>query len=149
MSQNNHQIQSYIFVTVQFVCLGLIVATGPWLAKTPGFFLMEMFGCFLGVWALLTMKVRHLSALPEIKSNSPLQTGGPYRWVRHPMYSALLVLTLALVLEEFSYLRGGVWGVLLIDLLLKLQYEEVLLRQTFPEYEEYQTHTHKLIPWVL
>ncbi len=131
------------------MCLGLILATGPWLAKTPGLFLVEMFGGFLGLWALLTMKLRNLSALPDIKSNSPLQTGGPYQWIRHPMYTALLLLMLALVCEEFTYWRGLMWVVLLVDLFLKLRYEEVLLVKTFPEYAEYQQRTHKLIPWIM
>jgi protein-S-isoprenylcysteine O-methyltransferase Ste14 len=148
MSQSKHQLQSYIFVGVQFICLGLIAATGPWLATTPGVVLLELSGGWLGGWAVLTMKLRHLSALPEIKAHSPLQTGGPYRWIRHPMYSALLVVTLALVLEEFSYFRGGVWIALVIDLWLKLHYEETLLAEAFPEFQAYQTRTHKLIPWI-
>lgn len=149
MSQSRHRIQSYIFVGVQFICLAVIFITGPWLAKTPVLLLIEMLGGLLGLWALVTMKLRHLSALPEIKSNSPLQTGGPYRWIRHPMYTALLLLTLPLIFEEFSPLRGVVWGVLLVDLFLKLQYEEQLLMKAFPEYREYQTRSHKLIPWIV
>ncbi len=149
MSQFSHRVLSYAFVGIQFVCLGLIVFTGPWLAKTPVLFLMEMCGGFLGVWALLTMKLRHLSALPEVKPKSPLQTEGPYRWIRHPMYTALLLLTLALVIEEFSPLRGVVWCVLVVDLYLKLQYEEGLLLKAFPDYRDYQTRTHKLIPWIV
>ena len=149
MSQSNPRVQSYLFVGVQFVCLGLILTTGPWLAKTPGFLFLELFGGFLGVWAIWTMKLRNLSALPDIKSHSPLQTGGPYRWIRHPMYTALLLLMLALVCEEFSYWRGLMWVLLLVDLFLKLRYEEVLLAKNFPEYAEYQQHTHKLIPWIV
>lgn len=149
MSQSNHRLQSYTFVGVQFACLGLLVISGPWVAKSPGLFLVEILGVCVGVWALLTMKLRNLSALPEIKTNSPLQTGGPYQWIRHPMYSALLVVTLALVLEAFSYWRGLTWLVLFVDLWFKLRFEEMLLVETFPQYRDYQTKTHKLIPWVL
>ncbi len=149
VSQSNHRGQSYTFVGVQFVCLALILSTGPWLAKTPGLLFLELFGGFLGMWAIWTMKLRNLSALPDIKANSPLQTGGPYQWIRHPMYTALLLLMLALVCEEFSYWRGLMWVVLLVDLFLKLRYEEVLLAKNFPEYPEYQNRTHKLIPWIV
>jgi protein-S-isoprenylcysteine O-methyltransferase Ste14 len=65
------------------------------------------------------------------------------------MYTALLLLMLALVCEEFTYWRGLMWVVLLVDLFLKLRYEEVLLVKTFPEYAEYQQRTHKLIPWIV
>jgi len=149
VSQSNHRVQSYVFVGGQFVCLALILATGPWLTKTPGLLFLELCGGFLGMWAIWTMKLRNLSALPDIKPHSPLQTGGPYRWIRHPMYTAVLLLMLALVCEEFSYWRGLIWVVLLVDLFLKLRYEEVLLVKNFPEYAEYQTRTHQLIPWIM
>ena len=148
MNHSKYQLQSYIFVGVQFICLGLLMVTGPWLVTTPGLVLLEMSGVLLGVWAVLTMNLRHLSAFPEVKANSPLQSGGPYRWIRHPMYLALLMVTLALVWEKFSYVRGGVWMVLFIDLVLKLQYEEQLLKNTFPDFQDYQTRTNKLIPWI-
>ena len=140
--------RSYAYVGVQFVCLALIIMTGPWLATSPEFFVLEMLGIFFGFWALLTMKLRNLSALPEIKPSSPLQTSGPYQWIRHPMYSSLLLVMLVLVLEEFTYLRAAVWLVLYLDLVLKLQYEEQLLVNRFPEYRGYQSKTSKLIPWI-
>ena len=143
-----HAGRSYAYVGVQFVCLVLIIMTGPWLATSPEFFALEMLGIFFGFWALLTMKLRNLSALPEIKPSSPLQTGGPYQWIRHPMYSSLLLVMLVLVLEEFTYLRVAVWLVLYLDLVLKLQYEEQLLVNRFPEYRGYQSKTSKLIPWI-
>ena len=141
-------IRSYVFVGVQFLCLGVILSTGPWIAKTPVLFLLELGGGVLGIWAVMTMKLRHLSALPEIKANSPLQQGGPYRWIRHPMYSALLLVILALICESWSPWRGVFGVILLVDLGLKLEYEESLLMRIFPEYADYQQNTHKLIPWI-
>ena len=143
-----HAFRSYVYVGIQFVCLALLIATGPWIASSLEFLVLEMLGIFFGFWALLTMKLRNLSVLPEIKPNSFLQTGGPYRWVRHPMYSALLLVMLVLVLEEFTYWRGLVWLILSLDLFLKLQYEEELLVNRFPEYRGYQSKTSKLIPWI-
>ena len=143
-----HAFRSYVYVGIQFVCLALLIATGPWIASSLEFLVLEMLGIFFGFWALLTMKLRNLSVLPEIKPNSFLQTGGPYRWVRHPMYSALLLVMLVLVLEEFTYWRGLVWLILSLDLFLKLQYEEELLVNKFFEYRVYQSKTSKLIPWI-
>jgi len=122
--------------------------TGPWLAKTPILLAIELIGVALGLWAVLTMKLRNLSALPDMNPDRPLQKKGPYRWIRHPMYSALLLFMLALVVEEWTYGRGLVWVVLLVNLTLKLHYEEFLLVQIFPDYHAYQKRTHKLIPWI-
>ena len=148
MRSTIHAFRSYVYVGIQFVCLALLITTGPWIAASMEFLVLEMLGIFFGFWALLTMKLRNLSVLPEIKPNSFLQTGGPYRWVRHPMYSALLLVMLVLVLEEFTYWRGLVWLILSLDLFLKLQYEEELLVNKFFEYRVYQSKTSKLIPWI-
>ena len=148
MRSTIHAFRSYVYVGIQFVCLALLITTGPWIAASMEFLVLEMLGIFFGFWALLTMKLRNLSVLPEIKPNSFLQTGGPYRWVRHPMYSALLLVMLVLVLEEFTYWRGLVWLILSLDLFLKLQYEEELLVNEFSEYRVYQSKTSKLIPWI-
>ena len=141
-------VKSYIYVGIQFLCLGFIISSGPWVARAPIFFLLEMCGGLLGVWALFTMKLRNLSALPEVKFGSTLKTEGSYQWIRHPMYLALLLVMLALVCEYFTYWRGLIWLVLFIDLLLKLHYEEQLLLEAFSEYRNYQMRTHKLIPWI-
>ena len=143
-----HAFRSYVYVGIQFVCLALLIATGPWIASSLEFLVLEMLGIFFGFWALLTMKLRNLSVLPTIQPNRSLQTGGPYQWIRHPMYSALLLVMLVLVLEGFTYWRGAVWLALSLDLVLKLQYEEELLVNRFPEYRGYQSKTSKLIPWI-
>ena len=64
------------------------------------------------------------------------------------MYLAVLVVTLALLLAQFSWPRGIAWLILLGDILAKLSYEERLLGQRFPEYAEYRKKTKRLLPLV-
>jgi len=77
-----------------------------------------------------------------------LIVSGPFRWVRHPMYTSLLLVTLEWVLgNPFTYriiLRLG----LLMTLVIKLGYEERLLLERFPEYEGYRRQIKRLIPFV-
>ena len=122
--------------------------TGPLVAEHWATLLLELFGIMLGIWALFTMSLRNLRILPEVKPGGQLMTNGPYRWIRHPMYSALLLVTLALVLDHWSALRFGIWLILFIVLLAKLTYEEALLREAFPEYTNYERRTYRLIPFV-
>ena len=75
-------------------------------------------------------------------------TSGPYRYVRHPMYMALLLVTLPLVIEEFSWFRFGVWVLLLVDLLVKMNFEENLLRDELAGYEQYTRDSFRLIPFL-
>ncbi len=140
--------RSYILVAVQLSCIGWLVITGPWLARHWEFLLLEFLGLALGIWALLAMNLHSLTVFPDVKTGSLLITHGPYRIIRHPMYTAVLLVTLALVLDVWSLSRLGVWLLLLCDLMLKLSYEEGLLIQHFEGYQEYQRRTTRLVPFL-
>ena len=141
--------QSYLLVTIQFICLGGIVITGPIWATAVITVGLELLGFAVGFWALRTMTFRNLNILPDIRPGSGLVTHGPYRYIRHPMYSALLLVTLALVVDTFSTARLILWIILVSDLWLKLTHEERLLARYFGEYKDYQQRTKRLIPFLL
>ena len=140
--------RSYIFVVVQFGCLGGIAVSGPWVARHWVLCVLEFLGVALGGWALGTMSRRSLTAFPDVKEGGELVTRGPYRVIRHPMYAALLLVTLSLVLDAWSIGRLGMWLLLFCDLFMKLSYEEMLLCRHFQDYPEYQRRTTRLIPFV-
>ena len=140
--------RSYLLVFIQFVAILAILVTGPAWANATGLRLLELAGIALGGWALIAMQWANLHILPDVRPNAQLVQRGPYRFLRHPMYSTLLLTTLALVLDSFSWLRLGFWLVLLVDLLLKLHYEERLLAAHYPSYATYQQQTKRLLPLI-
>ncbi|MCS6828161.1 MAG: isoprenylcysteine carboxylmethyltransferase family protein [Caldilinea sp.] len=142
------RLKSYTLVLIQFGALLALAATGPWIARHTVFLTMEIAALALGGWAVLTMRIRRLSALPDVRKGSRLVREGPYRWIRHPMYAAILLGALALVLDTPTPLRWGVYTVLAVDLLVKLHYEEQLLTAAFPAYRAYQKTSKRLIPFV-
>lgn len=141
-------VRSYFLVGVQFVCIGAILVSGPWVAGKGWFLTLELSGILLLVWAIFTMRITRVNVFPEVRTGSRLVTNGPYRWVRHPMYTALLLIALALVCESFSYWRGFWWLALCADLVVKLSCEERFLREVFNDYEAYRLRTWRLVPWM-
>jgi protein-S-isoprenylcysteine O-methyltransferase Ste14 len=141
-------IRSTIFVVVQFACLGLIAATGPLIPANPLLLIIEMAGIGLGVWAVLAMGPGNVNIAPDPLGHAQLVTRGPYRLIRHPMYLALLITCLPLLIHFFTPLRLAIWLLLLVDLLFKLHYEEGLLVAKFEAYAEYQKRSRKLIPFM-
>ncbi|MBI3652301.1 MAG: isoprenylcysteine carboxylmethyltransferase family protein [Acidobacteria bacterium] len=91
---------------------------------------------------------RQWSLTARVIENHELITAGPYRLVRHPIYTALLAMIIA------SGLAQGYWwdlllavAVYLIGTLIRIRSEEKLLRETFgAEYEAFAHRVPALIP---
>jgi protein-S-isoprenylcysteine O-methyltransferase Ste14 len=93
---------------------------------------------------------RNWSAVVTIRQDHRLIRSGPYRWVRHPIYSGLLLAMLGTAVC-FGLLRGLVGTVIgLAAFWMKASLEETFLTEQFgPEYLEYKKNVKALIPSVL
>jgi protein-S-isoprenylcysteine O-methyltransferase Ste14 len=81
-------------------------------------------------------------------ANGPLLRRGPYRIIRHPMYTGALLFILSTVLGHLLPL-SAVIGVLVVFLLLfRIQVEENILSAHYPDYVEYTQGTKRVIPFV-
>lgn len=138
--------KSFLLVSLQFLCLGLIFWSGPLLAGSSLLLAFELAGLLVGIWAVLAMGLGNFHIAPDPLAWSRMVQRGPYRAIRHPMYLALLLTTFPLVADSFSLPRALVWLVLLLTLLYKMGYEENLLQARFESYREYLQRTSRLIP---
>lgn len=89
-----------------------------------------------------------LSVFPELKKGAQLITTGPDHTLRHPMYSALLLFFLPTMIGGKETVPIVVYFVLLTTLILKIRYEEKILKNLFAEYEQYAKKSFYLIPFV-
>jgi len=90
------------------------------------------------------------SSVIRVEAGQKVISTGPYRLVRHPMYSAIVVLLLATPLALGSYAAVPLFVTLVPLLVFRLLHEEKLLRQNLPGYAEYCLRTRfRLVPFVL
>ena len=80
-----------MLVAGQFLTAALLVVrAGPDVTECPACIVGAVLAAALGLSAVMTLR-RSLRILPGPAANAELRTTGPYRWVRHPMYLALLI----------------------------------------------------------
>jgi protein-S-isoprenylcysteine O-methyltransferase Ste14 len=138
---------SYLLVGLQFVALIYLALTGPVVAS--GWRLaLEIVGGLLGVWAIVSMRLGNFNVTPDVRADAQLVVHGPYTWIRHPMYTSLMLIGLALVLERPTWDRWAVLALLVADLVVKLTYEERLLAAALPGYRDYQARSKRIVPFV-
>ena len=101
-------------------------------------------GLFLAMFRHLGLNVTSTS-MP--RASATLVTSGPYRWIRHPMYTAALILVVASALLTAS-LMVAIGGVAMFALLAaRSQVEERRLVEKFgDDYRAYQRRTGRFLP---
>lgn len=105
-------------------------------------------GLVIAVWARAVLG-GNWSARVALKVDHELIQRGPYRVVRHPIYSGLLLMVLGTAI-----LGGRVSGFVAFFICfcaswIKLRQEEALLTKRLPGYSEYKARTKALVPFVL
>jgi protein-S-isoprenylcysteine O-methyltransferase Ste14 len=136
----------------------LIFWEGPmaaWLAKAifpddPALMLAcvvaTLLGLLFSVWARLALG-SNWSGTVTIKAGHQLIRSGPYRFIRHPIYTGMLAALCATVITE--RLVSGVVGftIVLFALWRKAKREESFLSQEFgPAFDEHRQQTGMFLP---
>ena len=141
--------KAYTLVSIQMISIALILVTGWPLAGYIPLLIIQIAGVMLGIWAIVIMGVKNTNITPLVKQDAHLVTNGPYAFIRHPMYSAVLLTIWPLIIDQYSLLRLTAGLILTIDLIIKMLFEESLLRKHFAGYESYMKETKRLIPFVI
>jgi protein-S-isoprenylcysteine O-methyltransferase Ste14 len=102
----------------------------------------------LMIWARITFGVR--SFQPEATPTAGgVVNAGPYRYVRHPIYAAILLFVLAGAVSHPSWTSAIFATTAIIGTAMRVTMEERLLVERYPEYVAYAAKTARVIPFVL
>lgn len=106
-------------------------------------------GLLTAIWARRTL-AGNWSSVVALKQEHELIQTGPYRFVRHPIYTGILLMLLSTVVARgrigdwlgFVFICTGIW--------VKLRQEESLMLRHFPDqYPAYRRHVKAIVPFVI
>lgn len=108
---------------------------------------LALLGFALLQWAQNTLG-RNWSDTPRMIKEQSLITSGPYRFIRHPIYTAFLLILGSTVLISANWLIGLAWiSMTVIEVTSRIGFEENLMLDYFgDEYREYMKRTGRLLP---
>jgi len=110
---------------------------------------ITLFGLGIAIWARVHLG-QNWSSRPTIRVGHTLVRTGPYRFVRNPIYTGLLV-----AYAGTAVVIGAFWAFplilfLAVAFLMRIREEEKLLLGEFGgAYEEYRREVKALLPWIL
>lgn len=105
---------------------------------------------WLGVLGILASAVtirKSLTALPLPKEGGQIGVTGLYKFVRHPMYTSVITLSLGISVSSGSIVKYIATLALLILFYYKSVFEEKFLSKKYPDYKSYATKTPRFVPF--
>lgn len=113
----------------------------PTVAEVVAIFL-TIVGCVGAIIALGELG-KSFSIMAESRQ---LVTNGLYNWVRHPLYLAEEIAFVGLFIQFASAWSALIFAAQIAFQLRRIHNEEIILSNSFPEYQEYRSRTARLIP---
>jgi len=141
----------WVLVTLQFGLLGLLLVLPPgdlpwlsvgwsWLSRA-----CALLAVLMAVASYLALRPA-FRVRPEPRADAPFIAHGIYRWIRHPMYTAVLLLAASMVVHVRAWSAVFVWCALVVVLMVKSRYEDALWREREPRAAEYQRRVGRFAP---
>jgi len=135
----------FSFLLILFLPFFLVPVQYSWIAS----FVCLSLALKLLLYTSMHNKVGNFNIVPEIKQGCQLIKTGPYSYIRHPMYTAVLLVGLGALFYGFAWFKLGVFLALVLVMFIKANKEEKYWCASLAEYKEYKQKTKMFIPFVL
>ncbi len=140
--------RSFVIVTLQISLIAAIMLpfdADGW--SLPASVLVAA-GAAVGAWALTANRPGNFNIRPEVKPGGEMVTRGPYAYVRHPMYLAVMLAMPGFCLGYGTPWRWAALAALGIVLVVKMAIEEKAMAARHPDYARYARATKRIVPFV-
>ena len=142
-------IPGHILVVLQFTGIGLSIYPFNYSGHNSYIFLIfSAIGGILGLAALLYNRIGNFRVYPELKPGYKLITDGPYNYIRHPMYTSVILMMLGSAIYLNDPLNYLGLSMAIAAVILKALKEEHLIAQEQPLYKDYMSRTTRFIPYL-
>jgi protein-S-isoprenylcysteine O-methyltransferase Ste14 len=108
---------------------------------------LALTGFALLQWAEVTLG-RSWSDTPRMMKGQTLIISGPYQVIRHPIYTAFILILGSTLLISSNWLVGLAWlGMTALEVISRIDFEESLMLEYFgDQYKDYMKKTGQLLP---
>lgn len=128
--------------------LGWLIARGEVIARSIPAIAVQIAAAVLMIAARITFGRRSFHAAANPTAGG-LVTTGPYAWLRHPIYAAILYFIWSTALDHHSWQALAAAALVTAGGIVRMLAEETLLTQRYPEYAAYRSRTARVIPFLL
>ena len=101
---------------------------------------VAVFGLVIIATSIVSLR-EVIQIAPEPREGGRLITSGIYDWLRHPIYSGMVLVMIGLFLRQPNVFVGIAGAVVIAFLVVKSRFEEALLLQKYSEYAAYRERT--------
>ena len=135
-------------LVVQLLSIAYIIITGPVITSNLVVLSFEVLAFFLVIWTLWTIQYEKFSLYNQKLRKTRLVPKGPFVYVRYPVYTALLMLTVCWLINYINVWRLLVFVVLLITVVRTITHYENILSRNLGDFGLYKQRTYKLFPFI-
>jgi len=144
-------ITGWVYVAIQAVLIIALVVlpsrddwpTPSWLVSVAG---VLFFGGF-AIMAVAAVGLRlALTATPVPNGRGKLTTNGLYRYTRHPIYTGVLAIVVAMTVRSGSVISLAIAVITVLFFNQKARWEEARLAEHFDRYRDYADVTPRFVP---
>ena len=134
------------YAQIVLIILLFYFGSFPSIFRNPPLTVIFTIGALLSVWSAYNLGLDTYTPFPQPRSTSKHVQEGLYKYIRHPMYLAVMLIGLAFLLSNPSFPATIIYLLLIYILDQKATLEEEYLKKIHPTYKSYAQKTKKFVP---